>query len=1130
MYLKMINKLKYLTCVLGLANIISCAEQTASFSKTSVPTQVTRSVSNNIDESLFKNPTSEYKPLTWYHVMNGNMSKAGISKDLEAIASAGIGGTILFNVGLNTPKGPVSFNSSSHLDHIAHMAAESSRLGLTFGIHNCDGWSSSAGPWITPEDAMKKVTWSETVFRSNGTQQNIKLPQPMTMEDYYQDIAVLAYPSLNSELLDHSYKPVLSASDSNFDVTKLQNVNIVDKQLLEADKDGNVWLQFSYPEAVTIRSVLMDLQFGKHFKYAFHYSKDGVNFTKHADLKVNRPGRIRWALDGTFDGVTAKYFRISSNKPVLVNEAKLSSTLKMSNFLARTSSSRTDYNKLPAIGEPSSEHVIDAEQIITLTDQLSTDGYLTTQLPKGEWTIMRFGYTATGATNVPPTAAGRGLEVDKFSRKAFKKHYDAYMTNVINKVKKVAPNVMHSLEIDSYEVGGQNWTQGYQDLFVDRHGYDLTKYLPMFAGKFVESVEKTQAVTWDIRDLNNYLITHNYYQYFTELANKDGIKTYIEPYGIGPFNDVDAGSKADIPMGEFWLKRNIYMIASSTSAAHIYNKNIISAESFTAIPEINWQFTPADAKLDNDKTWALGVNQFVFHRFVHQANTHVVPGMTMERWGAHIDRTQPWWSTAGKAWFKYITRGQYLLRQGQPVSDVLWYVGDAAPTTCPDKRHSQKLIPTDINYDCINREKLQDELFFKDARYQLDHGVKYKILYLTNQDRLYLNSVKKIYQFSKQGGVIVGEPIKHLADSKITAAEQKYFAEMVDFIWSQPTTHLAVKTQSQWAELYQKHGFQFDLRVAGLKELYYTHRQTDDEDIYFVYNGRQKRTLFDATFAVVGKAPELWNAQTGQIKKLATFKINDKTTDASFYLEPNESTFVVFKKSAGRINAGVEPKLVKQYNASLWHDNQNNIILSNQTATQSLDGPWHVTFLKKYGLNRRVTFNKLVNFKNHPDPDIRAYSGISHFEQQFNVSSERLKKSRKITLDLGQVYDTANVFINGKAVGTAWIYPFTLEVTEYLKPGLNDIRIEVANSWTNRMIADEHYPDHSEFWQENGKPVAVMPDWYTQNKPLPYSGLKGKRLTFTTFKFVTKKTPLVDAGFVGPVKLTAYQTIKHVSN
>ena len=99
----------------------------------------------------WRTPPKEARPHTWWHWMNGNVSKKGITADLEAMAAAGLGGVQVFDAGLPLPEGPVRFASEAWYDHIAFAAHEAERLGLSFGVANCSGWTSSGGPWITPE-------------------------------------------------------------------------------------------------------------------------------------------------------------------------------------------------------------------------------------------------------------------------------------------------------------------------------------------------------------------------------------------------------------------------------------------------------------------------------------------------------------------------------------------------------------------------------------------------------------------------------------------------------------------------------------------------------------------------------------------------------------------------------------------------------------------------------------------------------------------------------------------------------------------------------------------------------------------------------------------------------------------
>ncbi|MEO6526075.1 MAG: glycosyl hydrolase [Gemmatimonadaceae bacterium] len=106
------------------------------------------------DES-FVNPPSTARPHTWWHWMNGNVTADGITRDLEAMARVGVGGVQMFDVGTGIPKGPVETLSPEWLRLVRHAISECDRLGLSFTMHNCPGWSSSGGPWVTPDRAMQ---------------------------------------------------------------------------------------------------------------------------------------------------------------------------------------------------------------------------------------------------------------------------------------------------------------------------------------------------------------------------------------------------------------------------------------------------------------------------------------------------------------------------------------------------------------------------------------------------------------------------------------------------------------------------------------------------------------------------------------------------------------------------------------------------------------------------------------------------------------------------------------------------------------------------------------------------------------------------------------------------------------
>jgi len=796
-----------------------------------------------------------------------------------------------------------------------------------------------------------------------------------------------------------------------------------------------------------------------------------------------------------------------------LREISLSAVPLMPNWLARSSLARMeDYRLKPLSEQPS----IDPKQVINLTDQVDETGFLKAKLPKGNWTIMRFGYTSTGAVNVPASATGRGLEADKFRRAALKIHYDAYVGKV---VKASPPGSVGYVEIDSYEVGGQNWTQGFQDTFRAEYGYDLIPFLPLFAGRLIGDPAAADDVQRDLRKLVGRLLNDNYYAYFTELANADGLQTYVEPYGGGPLNNLAAGGRADIPMGEFWLKRPTGRFGSAVSAARTYGKNIVSAEAFSAFDWAgNWGIHPAEMKADNDLNWTRGFNEYVFHRFTHQPNTNVAPGMTMNRWGTHYDRTQTWWFNAGKAFNEYIARGQYLLRQGVPVSDVLVFVGDGAPNGYIDRKKLSVELPWYVNYDCVNDEVLQNRLGADAGAMRLPEGTEYRILLLENSRRMTLATLKKLKKLAEAGVPIFGEMPKELMGYGRSAGDRQNFLALAKKIWALPNV-LSLPNKQIFSEDYTP-----DLVTLNNEPLEFIHRRTEDADIYFLYNSGEEMLLTIAQFRITGKSPEFWLPADGRTLQTAFFN-------------PQQTSILVRRQVLLNENGGLYLEVTgsKPYSLRFASDREMTLQAGELPEELPVDNSWTVNFNPTGGYGGTQTFSPvggsggqttLTDWKDHPLDSIRYFSGTATYTTELNVPAEYFGKDRRLTLDLGKVSIAAEVRINGKDVRTLWHAPYTIDVTDYLQSGTNTLEIAVTNQWNNRLIGDERYPQQDAGYSRekfnNGNNVTKpMVDWYVNNEPLP----AGPRTTFSTAEFFKKDDPLVSSGLLGPVRLVPAQLL-----
>ena len=169
-----------------------------------------------------------------------------------------------------------------------------------------------------------------------------------------------------------------------------------------------------------------------------------------------------------------------------------------------------------------------------------------------------FGWdTSRQESNHPASHGGKGLEVDKMSAEAMDFYWEHFLEQVVRLAGDRAGKVFHNFLIDSFEAGHQNWTAGLDQLFIDRHGYDLKKLLPILTGRIVGSVEYTERVLWDYRKLIGELITENYYGRMAERCADVGLQFSAEPYGrFGNMNDFDVAGKVELPACEWWAYRD----------------------------------------------------------------------------------------------------------------------------------------------------------------------------------------------------------------------------------------------------------------------------------------------------------------------------------------------------------------------------------------------------------------------------------------------------------------------------------------------------------------------------------------------------------------------------------------------
>jgi len=1025
-----------------------------------------------LDEG-FRNPPDSARPHAWWHWMNGNVTREGITADLEAMRRVGIGGAQIFVPDEDIPAGPAKYLGDEWRADVKFAAGECRRLGLELGMHNCAGWSSSGGPWVTPALAMQEVVMSEVRVTGPASFSEV-LPRPASKLGVYRDVAVLAFPA------------------------------------------------------------------------------------PHGTTLVAQSG------------------------------------------------------------------------IVDLTRRMAADGRLAWEVPAGEWVVLRAGFTPNGTQNHPAPPEATGLECDKLSARAADAHFAAVMGRLLGELGPLAGTAFRNLIIDSYEVGGQNWTPGFEREFRKRRGYDPVPFLPVLAGRTVDSAGVSDRFRRDLKRTVADLFAEKYYGRMAELAHREGLRLGVEPYGNGPFEGLACGGRADVPMGEFWIGGDMLESCKlAASAGHTYGRRIIGAEAFTASPErAGWRNHPGSMKILGDSAFCRGVNRMIFHSFTHQPWMNRVPGMTMGQWGTHFGRLNTW-CEPGAAWMKYLARCQFLLQQGRFVADALYFCGEDAPVSL---RSENPRLPEGCDFDGCNSEVIFEMLSVRKGRLVLPGGGSYAVLVLPRDDSMTPRLLRRISKLVREGATVVGpKPGKSPSLEGYPGCDREVAALAAE-LWGDcdgktVTGHGYGKGRVVWGKpleaVFAGTGINPDFEYAGRgAQLSFIHRAQGGADIYFVSNQRYGVAEVTATFRVAGKVPELWYPETGRTGPAPVFEARDGRTMVPLRLDPAESVFVVFRHSGagGEHAAGVVPDavapppppveirravyeaedgtgsaevtgvvrkmvrdgclVVRAENDDLGGDPTPDhfkrlrveyvaggkagtaVVREHETLVApespgspgpaawqpavaadgtlelvareaggyevrtsagrvlrvavppvpgavAVPGPWEVRFPAGWKAPEKTVFEKLISWSTHADDGIRYFSGTATYSTGFDLPEGLVQPGIVLTLDLGKVAVMAGVRVNDRDLGVLWKAPYRVDITGAAVAGRNRLEARVTNLWPNRLIGDARLPEDCGW---DGDHLQAWPDWVREGKPSPAG-----RLTFVTWKHWRADSPLLESGLIGPV-------------
>jgi len=1073
----------------------------------------------------FRNPPPSARPHTWWHWINGNITKEGITADLEAMKRVGIGGAQIFNVEVGVPAGKVPFMSPTFREMIRHAAKEANRLGLELCVHNCAGWSSSGGPWVKPEHAMQALCWSETSVRGPSRFEGV-LPRPQRIlrygpSDYYRDIAVLAFPVPSGSAAQvrisnirakaafdrgGNIDPDTSPTPPGSAIELRQVVNLTDR----LQPDGRIswdvppgdWVILRIGHAPTGKENHpspregLGLECDKLSREALQEHWNGMMAKILADIGPLAGKSINGSLIDSYEVFSQNWtprFREEFRKrrgydllpylPVITGRV-VGSIEESERFLWDFRRTVADLfaenyygyfaelcrrNGLKFYTEPYGSGFFDDLQCGGLAD-----------IPMGEF------WVGGGAIETTKLAASAGHTNGR---------------RVIGAESFTADDVNGRWKVDPYSIkalGDLVFCQGVNRYIFHRYAHQPWMNLKpgMTMGPWGMHLERT--VTWWEQSAAwmKYIARCQY-------LLQSGLFVADACYfcGEGAPNSLPgrSGLQPPLPDGYDYDGCDSSVILKRMS---VRNGRIVLPDgmSYRLLVLPNSRFmTPQMARKIRDLVRAGAV--VVGPKPLKSPSLTGYPRCDEE---VRAIAEEVWGNVDGVN-VKERSFGRGKVVWGQTLQEVLNKLGippDFEPLRTPDGARlayiHRKVGNADVYF--VSNQRYSPE------RVVCTFRVSGRIPELWHPDtgKIETASVFEekngrtsiLLNFDPAGSVFVvfRRPLRgyaHLASLNRVGAESARRAPRIEI---RRAFYEPADGRPGGADVTAKVA---EMVAAGQYSIPANNSVFGDPTpgivkrlrVEYVLNGKpmQKIAAENGTLELAADDREEFGPPSYEVA----------VTDGKTVLIPWQTGTYAFRTASGRTG---------------------RIAVSRPPSTLQIAGPWNLRFPAGWGAPERVRLDRLISWTEHPNPGVRYFSGTAEYTKEFNVPAQMLGRNRVVLLDLGRVKNLAEVTLNGRKLGILWKAPFRLDVTGIVKPGRNLLSVRVTNLWPNRLIGDEQLPPDVEW---NGPAIARWPQWLLEGKPRPKTG----RYTFTTWRFYTKDSPLLESGLIGPVVLRSVQKV-----
>lgn len=1116
-------------------------------------------------EAAFLRPPFSSGVYTWWHWMNGNITKDGITRDLEAMKANGIAGFQLFEAGSGIPVGPVESLSDAWTDLVLHTLCEAERLGLEFAMHNCPGWSSSGGPWITPDKAMQVITWSETPL-TGGQQIRLQLPVPTHRFGYYRDTYCLAIPSGSGVIPRSSVIDLTDRMDQegflNWDAPAGEWTVMRFGQTAKDQKNHSAPTKATGLDCDKFSTQALDYHLDCMFKRLMpvmekmaRHSKVGLLIDSYEmgdqdwtrDLPASfeqRRGYALWPFLPALTGRTVdsedstRRFRFDFRR----TQADLFADRYYSHFQKRCRE-----KGIITYTEPYGGGMMEELQVAQRLD-INMGEFWCGQTVL--WPNFLLNRTVKQVASVAHTLGGKVVGAEAFTSEpdsdkwllhpyALKSLGDYMFTRGLSRI------YFHRYVHQPHPTAAPGMTMGPWGLHFDRTN---TWWKP---GKvWIDYLNRCQHV-FQTSDFQADILYHSGDDTFGSTAEPE--QTTVAPpegYDYDIIN-TEILEQAKVRNGKILLPATrtegyklLALLKPEVMTMHTLQTLARLVEEGMTLVGRKPQRTPGLRDAAQESEFAALVHRLWQHPNVHEENLQEV----LRRLDVSPD-------------FTYIPSGQdaavHAIHYRQKETH-LYFVANRRRMYQKGTAHFRVrgLVPE--YWNPYTGEIMECPAYRSDSK-----GVEVP-LSLSPAGSMFVVFRKA----DRQGG---WTEVKH-DDTllfPLPAGLPETPPPSSDFsltCWIKPEADIALTDEQEFGSmctrcfaLYPQEGarrYGKGHSVVGLSAgrngIVVYERETENKAAY-----RLPLPLSGWThLALVYRhnTPQLWingwhagsGTASGSIVH-APAGLSDPFAKADAYegelcdlhLHP---TVLGAKEIAALHRKGLPDPLVQNdapfswlpgHRLIAWRTGAYELTSEDTTlrkhiralpANISLDGPWTLRFPPGLGAPEEIRLSRLRSLHLEEDFGVRHFSGTMTYAYSLSLPTDYLQEGLCLRLDLGRVEVLAEVRVNGTAVGTCWAPPYAVDVGHLLHPGENAIEVRVTNLWVNRLIGDEHLPEENAYNFEpiSGKfatlhngGISRLPDWYLQGKPKPPGG----RVAFTTWKHYEKTSPLVESGLLGPVVL-----------